>query len=62
MEKQMRMTDILECQKLNICIQLSVPNKHNLLHNEISLFYFWKKVTFLECVKDLDSIINSIIN
>ena len=39
----MRMTDMLECQKLNICIQLSVPNKHNLLHNEISLFFSEKK-------------------
>ena len=62
MEKQMRLTDILECQKLNICVQLSVPNKRNLLHRPMKYpFFLNKNVTFWEFVEDLDSIINSII-
>ena len=37
----MRMTVILECQKLNMCVQLSVPNKRYVPKaNEISLGFF----------------------
>ena len=44
----MRMTVILECQKLNMCVQLSVPNKRYVPKaNEISLVFFLNKnVTF----------------
>ena len=43
----MHLTDILECQKLKICVQLSVPNKRNLLHRPM-IFFSEKNVTSLQ--------------
>ena len=40
----MRMTGILECQKLNICVQFRVPNKRNLLQRPM-WFFSAKNVT-----------------